>query len=377
MIITIRDREVLSSLRPLDILAYLRSTGWYPVSATHDKDKSSVWSLSVLQQLSTTEPDVLVPLWREAADFPLRVGELLRTLEGIEQRSQEEILKDISTTSSDLVRIRALGVEDIDGSIPLDSGVLFVEKARDMILSAACATVAPGPYWRRKPNRAMDFMLRARMGQTERGSYILTVHSPVPPELHTTVTPESPFERRVIETLTVSLGAVREAAKQAVITGDLQPFREAVPLGVSANLCDALVGLSRVSPKNDFEVSVAWSRRRPVGDRSRSIVAITSDFVPVIEEASRLFKETEPQDDFELMGFVERLTRSQGADRGTISVSTIIDERPYHVALELTSPEYEVAVDAHHDSKPISVTGELVREGRSYELKKPRQLRVM
>jgi hypothetical protein len=369
MRITIRDREVLSSLRPLDILAYLRAAGWHPVSDVHDRDRSSVWTVP--------EADVAVPLWREAADFPLRVSELLSVLEGVEQRSQEEILKDISTTSSDLVRIRALGVEEIDGSIPLDAGVSFAEKARDMLLAAACATVAPSAYWRRKPGRAIDYMLRARMGQTERGSYVLTVHSPVPPELHTRVTPDSPFERRVIETLTVSLEAVRRAAKQAVITGDLQPFREAVPLGVSANLCDALVGLSRVSPKNDFEVSVAWSPRRPVGDRSRSIVTVTSDFIPFIDEASRLFKETEPQDEFELLGFAERLNRPVGAEKGTISVSTIIDERPYRVAVELTSPEYELAVEAHHDSHAISLVGELVREGRSYELKKPRRLRII
>ena len=367
---TIRDRDVLRSLRPLDIMAYLRAAGWRPVSDILDRDRSSVWALS--------EADVVVPLWREAADFPLRAGELLHALEDIEQRSQEDILKDISTSSSDLLRIRALGIEEIDGSIPLDAGVLFVEHARDMVLAAACATVAPSPYWRRrKPTRAIDYMLRARMGQTERSSYVLTVHSPVPQELHASATPHSPFERRVIETLTVSLTAIREAATKAVVTGDLQPFRDAVPLGVSANLCDALIGLSRVSPKNDFEVSVAWSRRRPMGNQSRSSITVTSDIIPFIEEVSRLFKETEPQEEFELLGFVERLTRQVGAEKGQIVISTFIDERPYRVAVDLISPEYELAVEAHEYKHAISIVGQLIREGRSYQLREPHQLRVL
>jgi hypothetical protein len=62
-----------------------------PQSEIKDKDKISIWLRD--------DVDVVVPLWREAADFPLRVGEVLESLERIENRSQEQILKDSSQPS--------------------------------------------------------------------------------------------------------------------------------------------------------------------------------------------------------------------------------------------------------------------------------------
>jgi hypothetical protein len=370
--VTIRDQGVLNSLRPVDLIAYLRASGWS--RETEIEQKASIW----LKLDSPGQPDVVVPLRRDAADFALRIAEVLGTLESVEQRSQEDIVKDLLTASADLVRIRSIAGETADGTIALDVGVSFVEHAREMVMAAACAAVVPRPYWaRRKPPKATEFMQSVRMGQTERGSYVLTLHSPVPPTLRTEATAESPFERQVTEMLMRSLVAIRESARQAVETGDLQPFRTAVHRGVSANLCDALVGLGRISPNNGIEVSISWSRSRPIHGVNRTTAVIPSDFIPVIQEASRLFKETEPQDDFEILGFVEKLERAVGAHWGQASVNTLIDEKPRNVSLELGDPDYQVALQAHKDSRPIYCIGDLAKEGRSLLLRNPRQFRIL
>jgi hypothetical protein len=372
MKVTIRDPEVLKSLSPVDLIAYLRAAGWNREEEIGDR--AAVW----VKPNGDEPQDVIVPLRREAADFALRIAEVLGKLESVEQRSQEDIIKDLLTASADLVRIRSLGAGTADGTIPLDIGVSFVEDAREMVMAAACATVAPPPYWaRRKPARAVEFMQGVRMGQTERGSYVLTIHSPVPPALRADAPAESPFERQVMTVLTRSLVSVRGAAQQAAETGDLQPFRAAIHSGVSANLCDALVGLGRISPNNGIEVSVSWSRSRPIDGPHRSTTAIPSDFIPVIQEASRLFKETEPRDDFELFGFVERLDRPVGAATGHVSVNALIDERPRRVSLELPEPDYQLAVEAHRDSRPIGCLGDLAKAGHSFQLRNPRHFRIL
>jgi len=369
--VTIRDREVLNSLRPVDVISYLRAAGW---SREADiGDKASIW-------VNTGNPafDLVVPLRRDAADFAIRIAEVLGILEAVEQRSQEQLLKDLLTASADLVRIRALAAQTADGTIPLDLAATFVHHAREMVMAAACATVTPRAYWaRRKPTKASEYMERVRMGQTERGSYVLTIHSPVPPALRTETPAESPFERRVMRTLTRSLVSVLTAAQQATETGDLQPFRTAVHSGVSANLCDALVGLGQISPLKGVEVSVDWSKSRPVDSVPQWTMMIGADFFPIIEEASRLFKETEPREDFELSGFVEKLERPVGVDVGNVSVTTLIEDQPRRVIIELGDPEYQIAVRAHSDSRPISCTGNLSKEGRSFRLTNPRQFEVI
>ena len=104
-------------------------------------------------------------------------------------------------------------------------------------------------------------------------------------------------------------------------------------------------------------------------------MTVEAEFIPVLEEASRIFKETEPQEDFTLLGFVERLTRPLGSEKGEVSIRAIIDEKPRTVHVELANPEYEVALQAHRDVRPISFVGELIKEGRSYQLKNPRHVR--
>ena len=253
-------------------------------------DWASLW---VKNGDRSDEEDVLVPLRRDAADFALRVSEVLGTLERLEQRSQEEIFSDIFSTSADLVRIRSLTSEAADGTVPLEVAVGLVEHAQELLTAAACAAVEPRPYWaRRKPQQAVDFMNQVRMGQTERGSSVITILSPVPPVLRTDMPAESsPFERRVTQTLTRAIHSALHAAKEAAESGDLEPFRRAVPDGVSANLCDALTGLGHISPSRGFEVSVSWSRSRPVEGAHVSSTVVDTDFITLLREASRLFKE--------------------------------------------------------------------------------------
>lgn len=191
------------------------------------------------------------------------MAEVLSTLADVEGRSQLEVLRDLQTTASDLVRVRAPSRGADDGTLPLDQAVVFVERSRDMMLAAACAAIDKRPvYAKRKAQQAMDYLGHVRMGQTERGSYVLTIFSPVPPELRPAqetlfpVEPEEPYERAVTRTLMSALKALEGAARDAAVEGNMTPFQAAVSQGVSTNLCDAVVALSAVSPGEGLDVHV-------------------------------------------------------------------------------------------------------------------------
>ena len=163
-------------------------------------------------------------------------------------RSQIQIFQDLLVTGADVIRLRLADAELADASVPLDEGATFIQKAKDMVLAAACAAVNPRIYYpSRKPAQAMDYIRRARLGQTEPGSFIITIISPVPPSL---AGPNGqlfelaePYERRVTQMLAGALNSVRQAAEDAATTGKVDSFVRAVPSGVSANLCDAVAGM--------------------------------------------------------------------------------------------------------------------------------------
>ena len=289
MTAVVHDPSALSGLKPLEVASYLRVHGWRQ-EAEFD-GRGSIWVLS--GTADRDEADVSLPLRRDIADFRLRMNEVVRTLAQVECRREEAIIHDLLTTGSDLIRVRAPSRDAASGSLPLEEAVAFVERSRDMMLAAACAAIAKRPYFAtRKPARATEYLGKVRMGQTERGSYVLTLLSPVAPALVSEgelplglETPE-PYERQVIRTLAESLAALEGASRQAASSGGMGAFEQAVRVGVSANLCEAIAGLSGVSPGEGLDISIAWSRTRNVAAGTPSRIVLGSDSIPLIQEAA-------------------------------------------------------------------------------------------
>ena len=123
----ITDRKVFESLRPLDVVAYLRSEGW--VLAGYYAESATVWKRQAQQ--------VLLPQDSSFADYPRRLAEILDTLAEVENRSQLEIVRDLATATSDVVRVRVSSPLVTDGSLALEEGVMLFENTKDILLSAA------------------------------------------------------------------------------------------------------------------------------------------------------------------------------------------------------------------------------------------------
>ncbi len=379
MKVTIRDAIALSALRPLEVAAYLRSSGWTMVA--EQPNHSSTW---LYRDPDGEEVEIALPLNHAFRDFALRMSDAVRALEAVEERSQLEILRDLLMTSADVVRLRLAAHHPGDGSLPLEEGAQFFQKAKDMMLAAACAAAEPRAYYpSRKPVQAMEYLRKARFGQTEEGSFVLTILSRVAPSLSggngLLFEMDDPFERRVTLTLARALAATRAAAETAASSGKLESFIQSVRTGVSANLCDALVGMTG-SPEGSHELEVAftWSRSRPLSPDHAvpSKIVFPADAFPVIEEAGRYFKETSPREDFEVRGPVVKLERAEGGATGRVTVLAFVDAQARKVAFDLPEKEYHGAIAAHDQQQTVVCHGVLLREGRSFRLNDPHDFAV-
>jgi hypothetical protein len=312
------------------------------------------------------------------------MGDVLRTLRQVERRPEPEILQDLMTTSCDLIRVRAPSREAESGSLPLEQAVAFVERSRDLVLAAACAAITKRAYFAtRKPTKATDYLSKVRMGQTERGSYVLTILSPVAPalapegELPLDLEPSEPYERQVTRTLVEGLAAMELAARDAAASGGMGGFEQAVQRGVSANLCDAVAGLSAVSAGEGLDIRIAWSRTRPVTNTVPSRVFLGSDSIPLIQEAARLFKDTAQVEDVELQGFVTRLARGPTETSGEVTLEGLLDGQLRRAIVELGEGIYSQAVQAHEQRQRVACAGDLVKERGGFRLQNPRHFRVL
>jgi hypothetical protein len=292
---TVRDTTVLRSLSPLEMAAYLRGHGWKQTGKLGDN--AIIWTLPAPEG---GEYEILLPLQTSFSDYARRTAEILQTLEVAEARSQLEILRDIQSATSDVIRIRVKQSLTEEGTLPFEYGIQVLQGLKALMLATACAASQPlALYPSRKPRRALRYIEGLRLGQTEEEGYILTLHSPVPPRLRTNgVLPEEgfleePFERRVTLTLAGALAAVQNAVIQAEGTGDLKPFEEAVPAGVSVNLCEALIEMGSEGLTQEIMLQISWSPTRAVSDKTPTRFHFQGDAIPVLREAARLLRETE------------------------------------------------------------------------------------
>jgi hypothetical protein len=364
---------------------YLRAYSW----ETRQRSGTSVqWVKSV----DNDEYEVVQPLDSSLRDYPSRVRDVLEVLAIVEGRSELEVLRDLSNVSMDVHSVRALPSDSPPGMIGLEDGVQAFESLRNLIVSAAYSVSVEKPRAVQpasKPAELLRFIREVRIGPNSEGSFILSAHTPVPPRLSRGQTslfdgdelgdPVSlePFGRRVSLRIYEAVKAAHSAANAALTDPDsLGAFTEGVRRGISANLCEALVGLGGESG-HPFELTLSLAASRPVGQRPLPI-RFRRDHLPVLAAAAQELREHMAEEDVLVTGEVVRLHR-EGSGAGEISIAGIVEgeDRLRRIWMSLSASDYQHATDAHKRTLPVSVRGDLVRRGNRSYLTKPKAFQVL
>jgi hypothetical protein len=379
MISTQQLLEAVRVFQPLEAAAYLRLHGWTQQDVV--PERYSVWTL---HEPERGEFEVLLPLARSFSDYQRRVRDVLDTLQSVEKRHLGEVLEDLSTPNADIVRARLAPEGDLNGTLPLEDGASVFQLMRDLMLSAACAAVNPRQvYAKRKPDQAMGYLREARIGQTQRGSYVITVISPVPPALRSgdesvlfEEAADEPFARKTVRTLAEAIGAVDEGVQAAASGGSIDAFVQGVGRGVSANLCEAIIGLNRGGGRSGVEFGFSWAPSRSAPSNVRPRQRIQPDAIPYLEEASRYFRQVGEVAEAEVFGVVHKLEHVSG-NAGRVTMIGTVDGERKTVWTELQGALHDLAIRAYKEVLPVRCVGELQKEGKSYHLRNPRDFRVV
>jgi hypothetical protein len=357
----ILDAEALRAITPAALAAFARSEGW---------SRSDVYGAHADVYAGTDRPEIILPRTDRLADYASSVSRLLGVFAKVTDRDELATYRDLVGADRDVVRVRAFGGDD-DGSVILDAGVEIVAQAREMLLAAACAARAPRSLYRAGANKeANEYMRRVKLGQTEHGSFIVTLLAPVPPLLQPQLDPswasleDEPMERMVTRRLMCALEASRNAAERA-LSGDGSAFENSVAAGVSANLCEAVAKM--IEQSNGLDVSLTWARTRPAPEAQKKVVFSNND-AEILREAARTFRLKQPKPDVTLFGTVYSLTRDQEEVEGVVTLKAMIDDKVQSVKAVLDQATYKVAVQAHGAKTPVIVTGDLERVGQRWQM---------
>ena len=358
MRVSIRDEGALKGVSPSALSAYARAAGWKKQEPYGDHSDIYV---------REEAPEIVIPRTDRLGDYAGVVSRLIEIFAEAAETDTLSLYRDLVTADRDVVRVRA-APEGANGSVTLDDGVSLITGTHDMVLAAARSLRDPRPLYHAKPNReASDYMRQVRLGQTEQGSYVVTLLTPVVPPpmrqaaLFDSVADDPPVERRVTKRLVEALTAAREATERTSVP-------QAVERGASANLCDAVAML--IEPFGGIDVGLTWARTYPA-ETARETVRFGASDAPILREAARRFREWEPKPDVPLRGRIQRLRRDDRETDGTVTLRTCVEGRVVSVTAVLDQPNYDRAIQAHGSGAAVVMTGDLERFGGRWRLRNP------
>ena len=364
------DRKILLAVSPLALSAYANVAGW---SKSEDYgDHSDVYSGPRL-------PEIIVPRTQRLGDYAQTVAHLIEIFAQVAEVDGATLYNDLVVADRDVTRVR-VNDGDVNGTIDLEQGANLVSGSRDMLLAATCSLHEPKAVYRAGANKeANEFLRRVRLGQTEHGSFVVTLVSPViPPPVQQPLFPdmendEGPPERQGTRRLAQALLATHNATARTM-GGDMEAFTRAVPEGTSANLCEALVQM--IGPFAALDLSTTWARTRPMRE-PRDAVRFSKDDALILREAARSFRNREPKLDVRLLGSVRRLKRDDTETDGTVTLRAYFDGKFQSVTAILSESDYNLAIEAHRENAQIIVEGDLDRFGQRWRLVNPRLAEII
>ena len=364
------DPANLLAISPRSLRYYLEAQGWQRTQEYGEHGH--------VYGRADTDAELLVPRSSGLADYERRINELVHFLGELEERTPWAVLRDLSLAETDLIRVQLPDVHT-GPSIPIADAALLLTEAQNLLRAAACSVTKPQRAFRTgRHKEASDYLQTVRMGQTERGSFIINLLSPVPTSLVKAAQPglfpaepTPPFERQAVRKLDSGLRAVRDAVRQADYGHGISAFEDRVHDGVSANLCSAAANL--VERGRGLVVSISWSLSRPESG-GRTETRFDASDAPVLDEASRLLKSRQERVDEHIEGYVSRLARDASATEGAVTIKTPIDGQLTSVKIVFDHEDYGLVSRAHAERQTVSLEGDLRREGSRWRLHNPRDL---
>ncbi len=362
--------DAMAGIDPAGIVAYLQASGWCEAGSY---GQAAIWTRLV----DGAEAEVLVPVSGELRDYPARLAELVDTLSTVERRPVSEVLQDLRSSRLDVQYIRMMP-DGPSGSTPLHEGYLAVKGVHDLFLAAATSAVSserPTVLPSQKPPRARGFVDQVRLGQTSRGSYVLRVETPLPLELF-----EQPVSSRaVLLHLYQATSAAHAAAARSSQNDDLTPFVERVGDGVSANLCDALVDIGG-QRQNAFDIRFSWAPASPVQLKTPA-VRFDRPVIAALKAGAKFLRKLPVTETATVTGRVVDLHRTPMDRLGRVQVEGGVDEAGQRhegrVTMRLAPRDYDIAVSAHRDQRPLRVVGELRHTGRQFEISRVSSVEIV
>lgn len=353
------------------VIRYLTDRGWQRETSRDGR--------LVRFSLNDTETAAPIDLIFSKESDPKResneVAAAIETLTQLYDVPRFQLMQKLASIAYDIIFTRIPDEYVRHESIELGTAHEYISSMKSFLAASATTEISGEQFFSRTLKEALAYSNQCRFGHTFQGSFGFVIESPVGMNDSPTmpiVEDDVPFGRKVMRRISRGLTSFSDAVEQ----DDPAPL-VAQDSGMSANMCDQIMGLIEDTGISKLEISISFSPEWTSAEgHSHRLYTIERRYVDLLKDASARLRREETPKKCTVIGRIVRLeTDGNPSDLlGDPSVREITvswdsaDYGPIRMQIPLDPASYLEAVEAHRSGQLFSVTGLLKRKGRGWLL---------
>ena len=173
MIYSVNFVDMTLKLNPLAVTKYLSETNWelYPIKRN---------DIKIFQyKKEDLFEQVTIPLDKKLRDYKNVMYDSVCKIAYVEKKSVEQLMLYLLNPNTDILKIRLDKKEVESGNIMFDDAIQLFDNAKKLIAATALDVINPKKiHYGRINEPVRNFLSQCRFGQTEIGSYVVSVICP-------------------------------------------------------------------------------------------------------------------------------------------------------------------------------------------------------
>ncbi len=368
MIYSVNFLDMTEEINPFTVCKYLEQTDWKQFQFKRT-------GVKVYQKyINDVFEQVIVPMDKSFLDYKNTMFDAVKTIADTEKKTLEQIMLFLLNPNSDILKIRFEKKDVETGNILFDDAIKLFDNAKRLLAATALDVVNPKKiHYGRIDDSVQHFLNQCRFGQTEIGSYVVSIVCPFAElsegEGYRQLSIFSDEERcaySLTRKVTNKLIDNVVLIKHYIDEGDVDKllYEEA---GISSNFLEALNGLNLKDDNTLVEFTTEWSPTVKTNRSENYQVKVTNDYYePIASVIGKIKEETNSRT--EIVGRIKQLSAAPMVDDrigGIITVAFVGEKnRVKSVSIHLNKEDYENAVEAHQHGKAVRVVGDLITKGK-------------
>ncbi|MDO4804497.1 MAG: hypothetical protein Q4A32_06740 [Lachnospiraceae bacterium] len=362
MVYNVNYNELAKGLNPIAFAKYLEDTGW-----SHFRTKRK--DVRVFQKEKDKFYQVTIPMEDTLSDYNEALYQACKTVAECEDRPLEGLFLYLLNPNADILKIRIEKKNAVSGSILLDDAIGVYENAKRLLGAAAQDVIKPAAFHQgRMDSKITSFLSGCRFGQTEVGSYVVSVICPMTEmregEFHQLELFEDEQEGETNFTRQVTTKVVKsiQKLKDRIDDGQYNLADTSTEDRISANFYEALLGINLEQEGTRIEFIPEWAPGHKMTEELPAKVSLSHRYYQPIHATVTKMKGSIKKNR-KIVGRIKRLEATadvENREAGKVTVVYIDDNnRARTVIAKLEKDDYSRAIEAHAKGWYVEIVGEM------------------